>query len=603
MSGMAVDVEQPLLEEKARALEYPNCPGCKNSYLQDADAKLPLRELATLAALTLVNALPISSLYPFLYFMVRDFNVAKSEKDIGFYAGYIGSAFMVGRFLTSVHWGMAADKYGRVPVMCIGVISVIVFHTMFGVSTTFWMALISRFLLGSFNGMLGTVKAYAAEVCSERHQAISVSIVGTVWGLGLIIGPAMGGYFSQPAIKYPNLFPPGSLFDRYAYLLPSLLVVAIAFPTLYITLHLPETLHRHDIEEVDKVEVVKDETSVSLPIPGNMSRSGSRKYSVCEGMESPALISPFGSMPEDNLQHLERRSQNFERVPSRSSSLRSRRDNEEDHIDACDGYKDLPGMDTAKDTQEYQVDSTHVEEENKLVATSEQKLFRAAKKKKSLFASKPLMASIAVYCLWSLHDMAYTEIFSLWCVSPSANGGLDLTTTDVGQILALSGFTMLLFQLFAFASLVNLMGAVRLSQVAAVLTFFLMAAYPFMTMLHGMTLWVVLNILSVLKNIFGTAIFTSTFILVNNSVTQDQRGAANGLAMSLVSLFKAIGPAGGGSIFAWAQRRQSDFLPGNQLVFFSLAVVVLLTIICTCEPILPRYLDRPIPADTNGDKE
>jgi MFS family permease len=35
---------------------------------------------------------------------------------------------MVGRFLTSVQWGMAADKYGRKPIMCIGVISVSVLH-------------------------------------------------------------------------------------------------------------------------------------------------------------------------------------------------------------------------------------------------------------------------------------------------------------------------------------------------------------------------------------------------------------------------------------------------------------------------------------------
>lgn len=59
---MAVDVEQPLLEEKPRALAYPNCPGCKNSYLQDENAKLPYRELATLAALTLVNGTRESSL-------------------------------------------------------------------------------------------------------------------------------------------------------------------------------------------------------------------------------------------------------------------------------------------------------------------------------------------------------------------------------------------------------------------------------------------------------------------------------------------------------------------------------------------------------------
>jgi len=35
---------------------------------------------------------------------------------------------MFGRFLTSIQWGMAADKYGRVPVMVIGVISVFVLN-------------------------------------------------------------------------------------------------------------------------------------------------------------------------------------------------------------------------------------------------------------------------------------------------------------------------------------------------------------------------------------------------------------------------------------------------------------------------------------------
>ena len=112
-------------------------------------------------------------------------------------------------------------------------------------------------------------------------------------------------------------------------------------------------MHKHDTEEVEKAEVVKDETPESFPIPGNMSRSGSRKYSVCEEIESPTLISPFGSRrdsrDEDDLEHSERRrSGNFGRVPSRS---RGGRDNEEEDMDASDVYRDLPGMDTAKDIQ------------------------------------------------------------------------------------------------------------------------------------------------------------------------------------------------------------------------------------------------------------
>lgn len=118
-----------------------------------------------------------------------------------------------------------------------------------------------------------------------------------------------------------------------------------------------ETLHKHDIVEVEKADDTKDEHSSSLSIPGNMLRSGSRKYSVYEGIDSPALVSPFGSgvhdsMYEDELMHSDgRRSPNFDKFQSQISSLRSRQDNEEECMGASDGYKDLPATDTANGIQ------------------------------------------------------------------------------------------------------------------------------------------------------------------------------------------------------------------------------------------------------------
>jgi hypothetical protein len=76
----------------------------------------------------------------------------------------------------------------------------------------------------------------------------------------------------------------------------------------------------------------------------------------------------------------------------------------------------------------------------------------------------------------------------------------------------------------------------------------LVVAYPAIATLSGMVLWVTVAIVSSLKNVFTTMIFTASMILLNNSVPQDQRGAANGLSVSLASLFKAIGPAGGGAL-------------------------------------------------------
>jgi MFS family permease len=68
--------------------------------------------------------------------------------------------------------------------------------------------------VSSLTWLILMLQAYVSEISSANHQALGVSIIGTSWGLGLILGPALGGYLSQPALKYPNIFTEGSLFAR-----------------------------------------------------------------------------------------------------------------------------------------------------------------------------------------------------------------------------------------------------------------------------------------------------------------------------------------------------------------------------------------------------
>ncbi|KAL0464228.1 UNVERIFIED_CONTAM: protein ZINC INDUCED FACILITATOR-LIKE 1, partial [Sesamum latifolium] len=145
--------------------------------------------------------------------------------------------------------------------------------------------------------------------------------------------------------------------------------------------------------------------------------------------------------------------------------------------------------------------------------------------KESLFRNWPLMSSIIVYCVFSLHDMAYTEIFSLWAESPRRLGGLSYTTEDVGMVLVISDH---------FNSSVN-----QLS-------------------LHSYAIWH--------HTVHSAQLCISpekrVFYFLNTGPTPE--GAANGIAMLFMSLFKAAGPAGGGTLFSWAQKRQhADFLPGT----------------------------------------
>lgn len=59
----------------------------------------------------------------------------------GYYAGYVSSAFMVGRVGSSYFWGRFADRHGRLPVIYMGLISMVVLSIAFGLSTSLLWAL------------------------------------------------------------------------------------------------------------------------------------------------------------------------------------------------------------------------------------------------------------------------------------------------------------------------------------------------------------------------------------------------------------------------------------------------------------------------------
>jgi len=52
-------------------------------------------------------------------------HVVERTEHIGFYAGFVGASFMLGRCLTSTVWGIAADRIGRKPIVMFGIFSVL----------------------------------------------------------------------------------------------------------------------------------------------------------------------------------------------------------------------------------------------------------------------------------------------------------------------------------------------------------------------------------------------------------------------------------------------------------------------------------------------
>ncbi|XP_037429939.1 protein ZINC INDUCED FACILITATOR-LIKE 1-like isoform X2 [Triticum dicoccoides] len=457
------DATAPPSPSPPEMVYYEGCPGCAMERKKENNTGTPYKEFFYVGVTTLASALPISSLFPFLYFMIQDMHVAKNEQDIGVYAGLLGASYMIGRCFASLFWGVVADRIGRKPIIAFSMFSVVIFNTLFGLSVKYWMAIATRMLLGSMNGMLAPIKAYSVEVCRPEHHALGLSVVSTGWGIGLVVGPAIGGYLAQPAKQYPNLFSENSIFGSCIWL--------------------PETLHMHKNLERE-VEMVGDSRAA----------------------------------PHREVPHSE----------------------------------------------------------------------------KSLYKNWPLMSSIIAYCVFTLHDTAYSEIFSLWAVSEKKYGGLSFSSKDVGQVLAVSGAGLLLYQIFVYRHVHKYLGSIISSRIAAALFIPLLATYPFMTHLSGTKLGLAIYFAAVIKGAFATTILTGTCILQNSAVSQNQRGAANGISTTAMSLFKAIAPAGAGVLFSWAQKRQhAAFFPGDQMIFLILNLVEVIGLVLTFKPFLavPKQYD------------
>uniref|UniRef100_A0A453MJ85 Major facilitator superfamily (MFS) profile domain-containing protein n=1 Tax=Aegilops tauschii subsp. strangulata TaxID=200361 RepID=A0A453MJ85_AEGTS len=453
----------PLLAEGRRVCRE-GCPGCRLDEINKANTGVPYLNFFFIWVVCLCAALPIQSLFPYLYFMIQDLKVAKQEQDIGFYAGFVGYTYFLGRTISAVPWGMFADKYGRKPCIVISILSVIVLNTLFGLSTTYWMAIVTRGLLGLLCGILGPIKAYASEVCTKEHQALGISLVTSSRAIALIIGPAIGGFLAQPAKKYPNLFSEESIFGRFPYFLPCLVISVLAAGACVACIWLPETLHVYNDDKIEAIDTMEVQVDDSILEDGKTKEYGSKRMA-----------------------------------------------------------------------------ST-----------------------KSLLKNRQLMSAIILYCVFSLHDTAYFEIFSLWAVSSRKYRGLSLTSQDIGTVLAISGFGVLVYQLVIYPLLAKYVGLIKPLRSAAVLSVLLLATYPLMSNLYGMELQVLINIASLLKNMFAATITIACNILQNTSVPQEQRGVANGISVTLMSIFKAVAPAAAGILFSWSQENITGlFLPGN----------------------------------------
>src|SRR5262245_66656620 len=138
------------------------------------------------------------------------------------------ASFSLSQLVASPLLGDLSDRWGRRPVLIFSLLGTVVSFAMLAVANSLFMLFAARIVDGLSGGNITTARAYIADITTEENRAKAFGVLGAAFGLGFIVGPALGALFSHISYTAP------------IWAAADITVVA----TILAWVWLPETVHR-----------------------------------------------------------------------------------------------------------------------------------------------------------------------------------------------------------------------------------------------------------------------------------------------------------------------------------------------------------------------
>ncbi len=144
-----------------------------------------------------LDLLGVGILVPVIPFIVAEF------RSDALTVGLLSLTFAAAQFLASPVLGALSDRYGRRTVLLLSVLGTGGGYFLFGFAQTLWLLFLARLIDGFTGGNISTAQAYIADVSPPEDRAKNFGLIGAAFGLGFILGPAIGGILSHVSLRAP----------------------------------------------------------------------------------------------------------------------------------------------------------------------------------------------------------------------------------------------------------------------------------------------------------------------------------------------------------------------------------------------------------------
>ncbi|MDY7093988.1 MAG: MFS transporter [Acidobacteriota bacterium] len=139
----------------------------------------------------LLDLLGFGMILPLLPFYALTYGASALE------IGLLSSVYSLGQFLFAPFWGQLSDRWGRRRVLLVTIFATSIAHLLLALAPSLWMLFLARAAAGIFAANYSTAQAYVADVTTGKDRAKGMGLVGAAFGLGFVLGPAMGAILAE----------------------------------------------------------------------------------------------------------------------------------------------------------------------------------------------------------------------------------------------------------------------------------------------------------------------------------------------------------------------------------------------------------------------
>ncbi len=163
-----------------------------------------------------LDMLAIGIIIPVLPKLIERFmdgNTARAAEIVGLF----GTAWAIMQFLFSPALGSLSDRFGRRPVILLSNLGLGLDYILMALAPALSWLFVGRLISGITSASIATAGAYIADVTAPEERAQKFGMLGAAFGIGFILGPAVGGILGSYNVHYPFWAAAAMSLANFAY--------------------------------------------------------------------------------------------------------------------------------------------------------------------------------------------------------------------------------------------------------------------------------------------------------------------------------------------------------------------------------------------------